>query len=75
MLLLYSLQEIHLFSRLELLMCSTPAFEPSSSPYDLTYSHSFFQYTMLLARFISQSRSVEGRDKARVSLYLYSSSR
>ncbi len=32
MLLLYSLQEIHLFSRLELLMCSTPAFEPSSSP-------------------------------------------
>lgn len=32
MLLLYSLQEIHLFSRLELLMCSTPAFEPDSSP-------------------------------------------
>lgn len=36
-----------------------------SSPYEKTYSHSLFKYTMLLARFISQSRSVEGRYKER----------
>lgn len=38
MLLFYSLQEIYLFSRLELLMCSTPAFELSSSPSEETGS-------------------------------------